>query len=304
MILDNTRIQQTLLSLINSKIFLNKNEDFHYFFLKRIGYCEDHENNSHFLVYLNNGNKIINQRDLHKDNFCKTKILMYFNLFIQFVKKCHENNLTLGFLHPELIFVSRVSGFQLIDCTFNELFKEFDFINSYPLNSFFGIMEIEKNMFNNPFIKKTNDIIMLCMLLGYLFSNEFNGEESHVNYNKIVNSLHKDFFTKNSNFSNFLSIVKDKDIKEFLTQILNINYSEIVQISEFNDFYNKIIQNHLKETKCFNKNCLSHSAKKMNLVCEHLLCEECYKSSNFIIIKEKEDNSTSNSIMDLIEKRR
>ena len=274
-ILGNRKLSQIINSLIDSKNFLNNNEDFHYFFLRRIGYYKD--NDLIYTVYLNNENKLINLDSLHKGEFSKIKILMYFKLFIDFVEKCHEKNLTLGFIHPKLVFVSRISGFQLIDYNFSELISEINFSKIYPLNFFFGIFDIDLLSNNDPSIKKICDINMLCLLLGYLFSYKYNDKGKYENYNIIVNSLQKDFITKNSDFSNFFSLINDKSIIELLSEILNVNVMENSRISRFKEILKKLIENQLKNIKCYTKNCESQNAKRFNFICEHMLCEECYK---------------------------
>ena len=287
---DEFSISQLKSSILRSENIIHSNVDFHYFYLKRIGFCRNEENNSVYLIYSENGNKIIDLVKIYNENENpKMLLLMYFQLFVDFYMNHYDQKSHFFILHPQMIFLSKICGFQLVDFIFAELFKLLRFdINSFSLANLFGIFDlelIEKEKFDldKQIIRNASDIILLSIFLAYLFSfdkTNKNSNENSVknNYSNLVFKLRNDFNSKNSSFSHFLEYVNDKQVSFFLSKILNLNYREIASIYKFKELFNSIlIENNLQSIKCYSMDCNSASAERMNFICNHFLCRECYK---------------------------
>ncbi len=299
-VLDSSNLNKILKSLINSKHFLNENYEFNYFFLKRIGYYINQINKSFNLVYLNNGNQHIDLAYLHEGKDSEVKIMMYFYKFLEFVSKCHEKSLVLAFLHPNLIFSSRITGFHVIDYSFKEILSDIEFENLYPNSCYFGYFDLTMTNRKDIKFKKSLDIILLSLLLAYLFSFDGKGKEKKNLYGMLVKSLQYDFHTNDKEFTSFLSHVLNKDIKKLLVQVLNLNYYNIMPIERFMELFKTTKHKYLVRIKCDNVKCRSPSAEKLNFLCEHFLCIPCYKkhiycdnSSYYKLIRDNDNQNKS-----------
>ena len=287
---DETDISNLISSIYGANQIIQDNIDFNYFYLKRLGYCRNVKNNSIYLIYLDNGNKLIDLKKIYsKIENPKMIILMYFQLFLEFYLKNYDKGLNLLLLHPHFIFQSKICGFQLIDFMFAELFKKLRFdVNTFPLANLFGIFDLE---LLNPeiyetdkkIIRNVSDIILMTIFLAFLFSideSKIDLEEYSIrnNYSNLVYKFRLDYITKNSSFSRFLDCIYDEKVKLFISKVLNLNYKNIVSIYKFKELFNDLlIKDNLKKFSCITNDCELKLAQRMNFVCNHFLCNECYK---------------------------
>jgi len=167
-------------ALVKSQGLVQEKPDFHYFYLKRIGYCMNKENNTIMLVYLNNGNKFIDLKKIYQENENpKMVLLMYYNLLLEFYIKHYEQSCNFVILHPQLIFESKICGFQLIDYALADILCDYPInIDNFTIASFFGlfdpeVLEILKTE-DGEIIRNSADVFLLSAFLAYLFSVDFN----------------------------------------------------------------------------------------------------------------------------------
>jgi len=153
---------------------------------------------------------------------------------IDLVSSLHvKKDKVMGFFHPSLIVYSKEKGFKIMDYSFNDIIKEMKY-NSDILQLFFGFLDQQSTLTHYSETAKPNeneknpkqrDIVLLILFVGYLFASETDNEDDlrriKIPYEKIVTFLQRDLIASKlvktkENFSNFLHVIKDKSIKDFL----------------------------------------------------------------------------------------
>jgi len=276
-------------ALVKSQGLVQEKPDFHYFYLKRIGYCMNKDNNTIMLVYLNNGNISLDLKKIYQEyENPKMVLLMYYNLLMEFYIKHYEQSCNFGILHPQLIFESKICGFQLIDYALADILKDYPInIDNFTIASFFGIYDPEVleilNTEDGEIIRNSADVFLLSAFLAYLFSVDFNKDKIDTNsiknnYNVLLFKLRSDFNCKSTKFKNFLDCIHDKEVRYFLSEILNLNYKDVASIHKFKQLFSKILlETNLSKVKCSIQTCRS-KAERLNFICKHFLCSSCYKT--------------------------
>ena len=244
-------------------------------FMTRLGYCQFM--NKICLIYEKSNKLVFNKENLGIDDFKDpiqlSKSLCWFKTLIERMKICHNNNIKLSLLHPSLLFIDQ-EGIQIIDYIFKEMLKEYDFSSNLDVALFFGFYDIKKvnEIFrgeNDPKLGLKNDVILLCEVINYFFSD--NQKLSFSNY---VFQIEKDFLLKNSKFPNFLMKNEVKEVKNYITDVLNINFLEIKNVKDAYSIFNEMITSILSVVNCQQKGCKEQS-KTMDIFCSHLLCIKC-----------------------------
>jgi len=281
---DEYTIEKLKKTMEKSEQQINKNPELKYFFLTRCGFAQNKVDQSFYLIYVNNGNKLINLELFHRDNKKQNSKLIrlcYFNQFLNFVSKLHENKMRVQILNPNMIFHSKICGYQLFGYFFYEFFKDYDLVQNFPLAIYFGYFdpEILSEIHKDETLRYKADIVLLCIFLGYLFSYDNTKSEDDIifiPYGRILFQLHADYVSHDKSFSRFINLVHDEEVKKFLQNVLKLNYRDIPTIDECVDLFNAIVEKNLQNSKCVDCKFGSKHANRLNLLCNEFLCNDCF----------------------------
>ena len=245
-------------------------------FLKRIGYCEIGEKLT--LIYEQSQTVSFNLEKISLTGLPQLCLLLsWFKSLIDSIDLCHENEMRIGLIHPDLLFIDRDSGLKMIDYIFVDLFKDYDFNSNLHIALYFGYFDIKKvnEIFSevaDPKISYKNEVILTCICMKYFFLTK-----NKISYLMLISMIEKDFLLKNTKFDNFISNDDTKEIRNLILDVININYFEIKPIKEIKCIFDQIVQSHIGLVKCEETECIS-CAKVFIYECEHYLCEKCSKT--------------------------
>jgi len=244
-------------------------------FMKRIGYC--HFMNKISLVYEKSDRYMLNREKLGIQDLKNPKQLAlslgWLKTLIESINICHDFELKIALLHPSLLFVDQ-EGIKMIDYIFSEILKDYEFNSNLDVALFFGFYDIKRvnEIFrgeNDSKLALKSDVILLCEVINFFYSE--NQKSSFSNY---VYLIEKDFLLKNVKFQNFLMKNEVKEVKHFLSEVLNINFLEVKNIKDANFKFNEMVSSVLSVVNCEENDCKEES-KLINLFCSHMLCNKC-----------------------------
>ena len=268
--------------ILNVEQKLKNNQKIFNFFLNRLGFCKIH-NRIHF-VYEKSNMQLLDFETLGENLNDKNKVvqkLFVFKSLVDNIKECHNNEIKLTLIHPNLIFIDQNNVIKMVDFIFPQLFKNYDFNSNLDIALYFGFFDLMKvneiiNELNDKKLGFKNDIILLCLILNFYFSKDTENN-STISYCKLMYELEKDYILKNTQLLNLLKFNQNTEIKNFILQTLKTNYYEIKSMKEAETAYSEMLNILIKSIKCDGKDC-KEEAKNMKLVCFHLVCKKCLTS--------------------------
>jgi hypothetical protein len=273
--------------------------------LNKVGYYFHEAENYLSYIYWKDAFSIVNLEELFFSIKCDHRKIVKLQLFHDIIKTIqvyHRAHRRFSIIHP-LMFILCDRGFSLLDLFLDDIIKTIDKFRNFQLCNFFGYFEIDKISEIEEFEKFEKyrtfehyykvDLILCALNLAFLFSPQKNNIFGDFNfYEKLVHDLQKDYLTKNSSFSNFLSNVKDEKIKKLILKHMHLDLKDFSNIDNFVADFQKMLIEEYDLFYCFdcdekeenydenlmkvdlNKN----EMKFLNYDCFHVLCKICKNS--------------------------
>jgi hypothetical protein len=267
---------------INKDIFnaLGKNS------LQKLGYYHNKEKNLLYLYYHKNDYSMFDfpsfLEKLAYKNIKIAKMQIFYDL-LKIVNQCHQSEIKLSLLHPNLLFIK--DELKVCDIIFELFIEKTDRIKYYQICKYFGFLDLDilENLENERLSEEETkeiyfktDILMLNVILAFLFSTKVDGkcEEARTTLDQIIIQLQKDFFMQTKRHC-LLECCTDKDIQDFLQQYFNFNFSQMPGITKYLVEFKELLDKAYKNEPCCECQEKLTKTKKINYTCFDVICGQC-----------------------------